>query len=46
MTRLTISLVLGEGIFDYDFSWRTNIDIIGTFIGCLAKAKMGKWGYV
>ena len=43
MTRLAINRALGEGIFDYEFTWRTNSNIIGAFIKCLARAKIGKW---
>ena len=43
MTHLAISQALGEGMFDYDFTWRTNSDIIGAFIGCLARDRIGKW---
>ena len=42
MTRIVVNCVLGEGVFNYDFSWRTNSDIVGSFIGCLAKAKVEK----
>ena len=43
MSRLAISRAIGEGVFNYEFSWRTNSDIIGAFIGCLARAKIEKW---
>ena len=43
MSRIVVSHVIGEGLFNYEFSWRTNSDIIGAFIGCLAKAKVEKW---
>ena len=40
MTRISISRALREGVFDYQYTWRTNSDIIGSFIGCLARAKV------
>lgn len=40
MTRFAISRALGEGVFDYQYTWRTNSDIIGSFIGCLVRAKV------
>lgn len=43
MTRFALCRALGEGNFDYAFSWRTNSDVIGAFIGCLAKAKINNW---
>jgi hypothetical protein len=43
MTRVVVSRAIGEGIFNYDFTWRTNSSIIGAFIGCLAKAELDKW---
>ena len=30
MTRGVISRLLGEGVFNYDFSWYTNSEILGT----------------
>ena len=46
MTWITVSCVLGEGMFNYDFSWRTNHDIIGSFIGCLSRAIIEKWDMI
>ena len=43
MTRLAMSRALSEGMFNYDFTWRKNSDIIGAFIRCLARARIGKW---
>lgn len=43
MTRFALCRALGEGNFDYAFLWRTNSDVIGAFIGCLAKAKINNW---
>ena len=40
MTRFAMYKALGEGIFDYRFTWRTNSDIIGVFIGCLIRANI------
>ena len=28
MSRIAVSRALGEGIFSYDYSWRTNSDIV------------------
>ena len=39
MTRIAISQALGEGVFDYQYTWQTNSNIIGSFIGCLFRAK-------
>lgn len=46
MTRITASRAIGEGYFDYEYTWRTNSDIIGIFIGCMAKAGVSKWAMV
>ena len=46
MTRIAVSRVIGEGIFNYEFSWRTNSEIIGAFIGFLARAKVEKWAMI
>ena len=46
MTRIVVSHFLGEGMFNYDFSWRTNSDIIGSFIGCLSRANIEKWDMI
>ena len=46
MTRIFVNYVLGEGVFNYDFSWRTNNKIVGSFIGCLARAKVEKWAII
>ncbi len=46
MTRIVVSYALGEGILNYAFSWRTTSDIIGAFVGCLAKARVDKWAMV
>ena len=43
MTRIVVSHIIGEGLFNYDFSWRANRAIIGAFIGCLARARVEKW---
>jgi hypothetical protein len=40
MTRFAMNKALGEGVFDYRYTWRTNSDIIGVFIGCLVKANV------
>lgn len=40
MIRFAMKKSLGEGIFDYQFTWRTNSDIIGSFIGCLVRANI------
>ena len=43
MTRIVVSRAIGEGFFKYEFTWRTNSDIIGTFIECMARARIDKW---
>lgn len=43
MTRVAVSRAIGEGAFDYNYTWRTNSSIIGAFIGCLTKAGLDKW---
>ena len=40
MTRFAMNKALGEGIFEYHFTWRTNSDIIGAFIGCMIRANI------
>ena len=35
--RVALNRALGEGTFNYDYTWRTNSSIIGTFIECLAR---------
>lgn len=40
MTRIAVSQAIGEGSFNYDYTWWTNSDIIGTFIGCLARERV------
>lgn len=41
MTRVALNRALGEGMFNYNFTWRKNNNIIGAFIKCLARAKIG-----
>ena len=41
-----MSHALGEGIFNYEYSWRTNSDIIGLWLGCLARAGVEKWDII
>ena len=43
MSRIAVNRALGEGIFNYDYSWRTNSDIIGLWVGCLDWAGIEKW---
>ena len=40
MTRFAINRALGEELFDYQYTWRTNSDIIGSLIGCLVRARV------
>ena len=40
MTQFVMNKALGEGVFEYRFTWRTNSDIIGVFIGCLVRANI------
>ena len=46
MTRIVVNYVLGEDVFNYDFFWRTNNNIVDSFIGCLARAKVEKWAII
>ena len=46
MKRIAVSRVIGEGVFKYDHSWRTNNDLIGLFIGCMAKVGFKKWAMI
>ena len=43
MTRVALNRALGEGFFNYDYTWRTNSSIIGSFIGCLARTDSSRW---
>lgn len=40
MTRFALNKALGEGVFNYEYTWRTNSDVIETLIGCLARAEI------
>ena len=40
MSHFAINKALGEGVFDYEYIWRINSNIIKTFIGYLARAKV------
>ena len=40
MSRIVVGRVIGEWIFNYMYTWRTNNNIIGSFIGWLARAKV------
>ena len=46
MSRVAVSRVLGEGVFSYEYSWRTNSDIVGLWVGCLMRAGIEKWDTV
>ena len=46
MTRIVVCHTIGEGTFDYDFTWHTNNDIIGAFIGWFARARIDKWAMI
>ena len=41
MTHFAVSRAIGEGVFDYSATWRMNSSIIGSFIGCSMRAKVG-----
>ena len=43
MTCIAISKYIGEGVFDYEATWRTYSNIIRSFIGCLVQGKV-IWG--
>ena len=32
--------------FSYQYSWRTNSDIVGLWVGCLARARVEKWDII
>lgn len=40
MTHFSLNKALGEGVFNYQYTLRTNSDIIEAFIGCLARAEI------
>ena len=46
MTRVAVSRAIGEGVFRYDYTWRTNSDIIGSIIGCMVREKIEKWDII
>ena len=46
MTRITVRREIGEGLFKYDHSWRMNSDVIGIFIGCMARVGFKKWAMI
>ena len=46
MSWVAVSWVLGEGTFSYEYSWRTNSDIVDIWVGCLARARVEKWDIV
>ena len=46
MTRNVVFHAIRECTFDYEFTWCTNNDIIGAFIGCLARARIDKWAMI
>ena len=42
MTRFAVSRALGEEVFDYSTTWRTNSSIIGSFIEIMVREKIRK----
>ena len=46
MSHVAVSQDLGEGVFSYQYSWRTNNVIIGLWVGCLARAGVAKWDII
>ena len=46
MIRIAMSRALGEGVFNYEDSWRTNNDILGKCVGYLARVGVEKWDIV
>ena len=44
--RIVVRRVIGEGTFNYKYTWQINSDIIGTFIGCLARARVELWAMI
>ena len=46
MSCVAVSQALGEGVFSYEYSWRTNSDIVGLWVHCLARARVEKWDII
>ena len=46
MSQIAMSRTLGEGVFNYEYLWRTNRDIIGQWVGFLARVGVEKWDIV
>ena len=46
MSQIVVSRALSEGVFNYEYSWRKNSDILGKWVGCLARARVEKWDIV
>ena len=46
MSQIVVSRELGEGFFNYKYSWRTNSDIMGQWVGYLAREGVEKWDIV
>ena len=42
MRQIAVSRALGEGVFNYEYSRRTKSDIIGLWVGCLAREGVEK----
>ena len=46
MSQVAVSRALGEGVFSYDFTWRTNSDIVRIWVGCLVRVGVGIWDII
>ena len=46
MTRIIVGRVIRESIFKYEYTWRTNSDVIGIFIRCMVKDGVKKWAMI
>ena len=42
MTRFVVSRAIGEDVFDYSATWRTNSSIIGSLIGIMVRTKIDR----
>ena len=40
MMRIVVIQAIGEGTFNYNYTWKTKTNIIGMFINCLARARV------
>lgn len=45
-SRLSLIRDLGEKVFNYDYTWRTNSGVIGALIACMARDQVGLWDII